>query len=118
MPLFPFHYYRMKNQNKPKIRLHDNSMENYIIVLEELTILDEYAQKISRLEGDKFNEMHAAIVERFKNKIKYIYENNKSKPLRYILNEIYNKIENKGLMYNEFFRDEMGLLEDLIKITS
>jgi len=88
------------------------------LILSELIILDEYAQKISRLEGDKFKEMHNAIIERFNNKIKPIASNSTSKQIKYALYEINNKIENTGWMYNEFFRDEIGLLEELLKLNA
>jgi hypothetical protein len=92
-----------------------NHKETMALILEELTLLDEYAQKISRLEGDKFTEMHTAITDRFNNKINPIAARNTSKQLQYVLYEIYTKLANKGMMYNEFFRDEIYLLEDLIK---
>ena len=72
------------------------------LILSELIILDEYAQKISRLEGDKFKEMHNAIIERFNNKIKPIASNSTSKQIKYSLYEINNKIENTGWMYMNF----------------
>jgi len=93
------------------------SNEIVTLILEELTILDEYAQKISRLEGNKFDEMHHTIVERFTKKIDPIKSSTTSNQICYILNEIFYKITNKGLMYNEFFRDEIGLLEMLLETT-
>ena len=93
------------------------SKEIVTLILEELTILDEYAQKISRLEGSKFDEMHHAIVERFNKKIDPIKLSTTSNQLRYILTEVYYKMSNKGLMYNEFFRDEIGLVEMLLETT-